>query len=966
MSDPVARWPQVKALCQAALGHEPHARAAFLASACGNDEALRCEVESLLAHSHSADGFLSEPPGAVAAGVLGADISLGGRGTGGDLIGRRLGSYQVVAALGKGGMGEVYRARDTRLGRDVAIKVLPESFVHDADRVARFRREAQMLASLNHPHIAAIYGLEEGPSTGPGHPGGQFLVLELIEGNTLAHRLGAGAMPFDEALSVAAQIADALAAAHDKGIVHRDLKPANIALTADGNVKVLDFGLAKATGPGSSGDLMNSPTLTSPALATGAGVILGTAGYMSPEQSKGREADKRSDLWAFGCVLYEMLTGKPAFEGEDVLDRLTATMRGEPDWTALPVDTPAQVRMLLERCLKKDRKERLSDIAVAQFLLDSPPTPASAVPVASPSAWRSAAALALTGLLGAALATGVMWIRRPALSVTPLTRFSTALPAGQVLAGNGVRQVAISPDGTRFVYTTNEQLYVRAADQLEPVPIRGTDEQPAGPFFSPDGLWIGYWANGQLKKIAAAGGTPVPLCDTDVPLGVSWEGDRIVFATRDKGISEVPANGGVPRILIAAEPKVWFHDPYWVPGADAIVFAVRSDEIRSRWDDSEIVVQSLKTGARNTLVADAFSGRVLPTGHLVYVRDNVLLARSFDLSRLELTGGPVALVEGVSQALAVYVAGVHFDVSRTGTLVYLKGGFSELRTLVWRDRQGQETPIPAPPRAYGPLRISPDGTRIAFDMSDRDNGIWIWDIARESMTRLTRDGEVGPIWSHDSRRIIYSSADSLQMLWRPADGNGAPEVLATSTKQLQASTVTPDGRQLVFWPQGQDNDLMIMNLTGDRTPRLLPPKTPFFERHPALSPDGRWIAFATSELESRTVFVRPFPDTGKARWQLSSGAGSRPVWAPNGRELYYVSPRGELMAVAVQTTPGFVAGKPTVLFGGVDLRFVNRPFDIAPDGKRFVFPKNVESASQAQFVVIQNWFKELKARVPTQ
>ena len=355
---------------------------------------------------------------------------------------------------------------------------------------------------------------------------------------------------------------------------------------------------------------------------------------------------------------------------------------------------------------------------------------------------------------------------------------------------------------------------------------------------------------------------------------------------------------------------------------------------------------------------------MLETGHLVYVRDNVLLAQTFDVSRLEVTGGPVPLVEGVSEALAVYFAGVQFDVSRTGTLVYLKGAFTELRTLVWRDRQGRETPIPAPPKGYGVLRISPDGTRIAFDSRDRDNGIWIWDIGRESLTRFTSEGENSPIWTHDSKRIIYSSADWLQMLIRPADGNGEAEVLMTSDRQLQPSVVTPDGKQLVFWPQGADNDMMVLDLSGDHTPRLLPPKTSFFERHPALSSDGRWIAFESNEPGYRTIFVRPFPDTGRARWQISTEAGTRPLWAPNGRELYYVSPRGELMSVAVQTAPDFVAGKPLALFDAVDPRYVNRPFDITSDGARFVFAKELEDPSKAQFVVVQNWFEELKARVP--
>ncbi|MBI3264101.1 MAG: protein kinase, partial [Acidobacteria bacterium] len=531
------------------------------------------------------------------------------------------GAYEILAAIGAGGMGQVYRAHDTKLGRDVALKVLPESFAHDPDRVARFRREAQVLASLNHPHIAAIYGLEEAN-------GSQFLVLELVEGETLTQRLKAGVLPLDEALSIARQIAEALEAAHEKGIIHRDLKPANIALTADSQVKVLDFGLAKALDPAPVADLSHSPTLT--VAATQAGVILGTAAYMSPEQAKGRAADKRSDVWAFGCVLYEMLTGRRAFEGEDVSDTLAFVLTKEPDWRRLPIETPAPISKLLRRCLQKDRNERLADASDARLEIQDALTPPAADAVAAGGAPTAAVrparlAWALVGVLAVVVVLlAVPNSRHVTEAPAParhLARFSLPLPEGQRFTAGGRQLVAISPDGTQMVYMASQRLYLRSMSELESRVISGTESTvaPSHPVFSPDGRSVVFWNGDQtLKRIAVSGGAPVTICQADNPYGVSWSTDGILFGQGTKGIMRVSASGGKPEVLVQVKGDELAHGPQMLPGGQAVLFTLATGTGADRWDKAHVVVQSLRSGERKTLIEGGSDARYLPTGHLVY------------------------------------------------------------------------------------------------------------------------------------------------------------------------------------------------------------------------------------------------------------------------------------------------------------------------------------------------------------
>ena len=898
--------------------------------------------------------------------------------------GARLGGYEVLSHLGSGGMGEVYRARDIKLGRDVAIKILPDGFAHDPDRLGRFKREAQVLASLNHPHIGAIYGLEESSSTGSGQGATQYLVLELVDGETLADRIAAQratgrGLPVAEALAIARQIADALEAAHEKGIIHRDLKPANIALTAADEVKVLDFGLAKAIDDGGSGigdaNVTHSPTLT--LHATHAGVILGTAAYMSPEQAKGRIADKRSDVWSFGCVLFEMLAGTRAFEGEDVSDTLATILKGEPEWSRIPYDVPASIRSLLSRCLEKDRKQRIADISVARYVLSAPLEAASARAQSDAgrprSSWIGFAAAFVAALIAAAAG----WIMKPspAASVRPITRFPIILPQDQAFTSFGRHILALSPDGARLAYVANAQLYLRAMDQLDASPIRGTNEGPAEPFFSPDGQWIAYYANGHLRKVAISGGAPTTVCDAQSPWGASWDGDRIVFGEGPQGIFEVTATGGTPKLLVAPDTKQgeFLHGPQILPGGQAVLFTSGSPGVvASRWSNATIVVQSLKTGERKTLVRGGTDGRYVPTGHLVFSRDGVLFANAFDAERLELRGGPTAVVEAVASASGGATGAVQFAVSNTGTLAYPPVTAGQMTRLVWRNRQGVDTPIAAPPHSYETPRVSPDGTRIALHALDQDSDIWVLDTRSETLTRLTFDkaADIAPVWMKDGKRIAYVSArdGAPNLFWKPADCTGQPEPLLPQTPSssvaLVANSATADGKALIF-SVGSPSNIMALPLQGDRQPGALIAQASFAERGGDVSPDGRWIAYQSDESGTFQIYVRPFPAVDQGRWQVSGEGGRLPIWGPKGRELFYTDDRNHLVSVSISASTAFAFGKASVVFDLTDtLLAVYRNYDIAPDGSRFALIKPERQRGSTQFLIVENWFEELKQRVP--
>ena len=885
-------------------------------------------------------------------------------------------------------MGEVYRARDSKLGRDVALKVLPESFATDPERTARFRREAQVLAVLNHPAIAAIHGLEESGGT-------QFLVLELVDGGTLADRLRRGALPIDEALHIASQIADALNAAHDKGIIHRDLKPANVALTANDRVKLLDFGLAKAMDQGSgiedqgSGRLANSPTITSPVAMTQAGMILGTAAYMSPEQAKGRIADKRSDVWAFGCVLYEMLTGKNAFAGEDVLDTLTAVMRSDPDWNTLPAGTPARVRTLLERCLKKDRKQRISDIAVAQFLLDEQTASGDTGTVApqgapAPPMRRLVSGAAAVALVAAAIGVATGWQIALPETEPKVVHLSFPLPEGQQLSRVGHQSVAISPDGSEIVYVANGRLYLRPLSDVVAREIPGSNSGAEHPAFSPDGKSIVFSSRTEavLKRIALAGGAPVMIAPAGAVFGLSWADDgSILFAQEQgaRGVLSVSAVGGTPVVVVAVQGREQAHGPQLLPDREHVLFSLATGTGGSRWDNARIVVQSLKTGERKTLINGGTDGRYLASGHLVYGLGGVLLAVAFDPKRLELIGGPVPVVEGVRSSGSLS-GSMQFSVSNTGSLVYLPGrvgAVNDSGELALADRAGRVERLKLPANAYAVPRVSPDGTHLAVGIDDgKVSDIWIYELSGGTAIRRLSSGghNQRPIWSPDSKRVVFrSDRDGEESLfWQPADGSVAAERLTTpeaGTSHAPESW-SPDGTHILFAATtGPNTSLWTLSL-ADRKVALFGGVRSGEPTNAVFSRDGRWIAYSSTE-EGRRVMVQPFPATG-AKYDVSAaGANSiYPVWSPDGTELMWLG-SGGLNAVRVKTQQGFSVGNPVTF--PHPLRVIGpsapRTFDVTPGGK-FIGTVAPESAQTAVpippvFQVVLNWFEELKARVPT-
>src|SRR5262245_14393981 len=909
-------------------------------------------------------------------------------------VGSRFGTYEILAALGAGGMGEVYRARDTRLNRDVALKIQPIEFALDAERLARFEREAQVLASLNHPNIAAIYGFEEAD-------GIRALVLELVEGPTLADRIAQGSISIDEALPLLKQIVEALEAAHEQGIIHRDLKPANIKLRPDGTVKVLDFGLAKALEPAVSvgGHATTSPTLTSPAL-TRIGVLLGTAAYMSPEQAKGRPADKRSDVWAFGCVMYEMLTGRRAFDAEDLPDTLAAVLRGEPNWTRLPASLSPAIVTLVRECLEKDRRRRIGDLSTARFIIEHVKhAPAS---VTRPP--QSRVRLAVAAVLGAAAVAAIAaYATRTILIMSApskaLARFTILLPAGDRFSNTGVQALALSADGSRLVYSANDRLYLRTMDHLDATPIPGTEDVgPAAagrnPFFSPDGQWVGFWAGGKIKKVSLSGGAPVALCEAENPWGVSWTGDNtILYAQSEQGgadragIWRISGDGGMPERLVKVEPDQIAQTPQLLPGGRAILFTLAS---RADYDAAQIVVQSLVSGRRDVVVAHGTDARYIPTGHLVYAAGGsqrrarysaTLLAVPFDVTTLTVTGGAVPIIEDVAASNVI----VQFSIASQAALAYLPAdlpfdigvGALRPRTLVWVDRHGREDPISAPPRAYVYPRLSPDGTRVALEVRDQENDIWIWNFESERLFRLTLlpTFEQYGVWTPDGESVIYASGkvggpNSPRTFFRQrSDGIGTAEQLTQDAPGQFPSTVTPDGSALIFRRAGPGKlsgppnlDLFLLPLTGDRRPRPLM-QTPFNELNAEVSPDGRWLAYQSNESGLDEVYVRPFPDVDAGKWPVSTGGGSQPLWARNGRELFYVS-KNVLMRVPWTASPTFTAGKPSQVVAGAYVLVLlpvvgGRMYDVSRDGERFLMlkesPGTNEPAASARIILVQNW-----------
>jgi eukaryotic-like serine/threonine-protein kinase len=836
------------------------------------------------------------------------------------MIGTTLGSYRILDKLGEGGMGEVYRAHDSTLRREVALRILPDVFAADPDRLARFEREARVLASLNHPHIAAIYGVEEAaPSTGSGHAV-RALVLELVEGPTLAERLRAGALPVREALEVARQIAEALEAAHERGVVHRDLKPANVKLTPDGVVKVLDFGIAKMRAPLEDAAVEASTVTT---MGTRPGVVLGTAAYMSPEQARGQAVDKRADIWAFGCVLYELLTGRAAFAGDTLSDTLARVLEREPDWTRLPAEMSAAVRRLVRRCLEKDPKRRLHDIADARLDLDDARDGVREVDdVSSSGRPRGVAMWVAAGLAFTAIAAGVVgWVLKPS-DLRTVSRLSHVLPP-DVSFGNLARSViAVAPDGSSIVYAATDRLYRRALDELDAVPIRGTEGSPSVPFFSPDGRTLGYWdaAAGELRRITVAGGTPVSLTRAAALYGANWESDGTIVYGQVDGVWRVSANGGPPEQLVRIEPAELAYGPRMLPDGRSVLFSLvaRASMVgqSSAWDTARVIVQSLDTGERKEIVRGG-DARVVPTGHLLYALDAVLFAVPFDLARQEVTGGPVAVIDSLQRGIRGrdgQGGAANYDVSRNGTLVYVPNSafFSDVpRRLLAVDREGNAEPLIDEERAYWRPRISPDGTRVAVEVltPNLDAQLWIVDLQRRTSTPLGGEQTGYVAWTPDGESVIYRRPDGLYR--QAADGSLAAQLLLELPAAGRTMDVSRDGIVASAVGSPQD-DIRTLQLEDGTVSDFL--ATPAREHMASFSLDGRWLAYTSNGSGQDEVYVRPFPRTDGVERLVSIGGGSGPVWAPDGSALYYRGASGDIMAVPTTLDPTFTAGRPQPLW----------------------------------------------------
>jgi Tol biopolymer transport system component len=884
--------------------------------------------------------------------------------------GDRLGPYEIRAPLGAGAMGEVFRAHDSRLQRDVAIKVLPAAFSEDANRVARFEREARVLATLNHPHIAAIYGLEE-LSAVPGsvRPLARALVLELVEGDTLADRLRHGALPCAEAIAIAGQIAQALDAAHEKGIVHRDLKPANVKITPGGVVKVLDFGLAKTVkGPVLSEALSQLVTETDP--GTRAGTVLGTAAYMSPEQARGHDVDKRTDIWAFGCVLYQMLTGRLAFAAETTADTIAAILERDPDWTGLPAALSARVRRALQRCLEKDPSRRARDIADVAADLDQSGFDAdsAASKDGRPQAGTPRAVALAAMLVAAAGLAALVWMFLSDGPVPALvTRTTITLPASQQLdISASAAPLALSPDGRLVAYAargdSDTQLFIRRLDAFEPRPLAGT-EGATYPFFSPDGESIAFFADNRLKRVSIRGGSPVAICEAPVVgRGGAWSPDgTIVFDPGISGLMRVPDTGGTPEFLSTDDAEMDRRDlswPQFLPGGRALLVTVGPGLLTAGQD--ALAVLSLDSGRWRVLGAGS-QPQYLPPGYLVFhaphVREGDLQAVRFDAGQLEVRGEPVAVLDGVFRS--ENSGGAYTALAQTGTIVFAPGGFA--RTLSRVDRNGRRSPLVADRRGFRTPRISPDGTRVAVVVDPRPSEVWVYDLARATGFPLSTEGHnFGVVWTPDGRRVAYSSEG--EMYSRAADGSSDREPLFTADRAVYAAGWSPDGQYLVFNDVHPTNqfDIWVKPLGGEPRAVLA---TPAHEVDPALSPDGRWLAYDSNESGRREIYVRPFPDVDTGKWLVSTAGGRTPVWSPTGDELFY-SNGSNVMTVPVEprgTT--FSAGAPAVLFSG-PFETGSPGFDISPDGTYFVMVEADPSAKPTQIHVVLNWSEELKRIMP--
>jgi serine/threonine protein kinase len=977
----------VERLFHAALERSPLERAGFLDESCSTDAELRREVQTLLDESSPDDPFL-EGQALDAASHL-VDRSRHPRPTG-----TTFGAYELKDSLGVGGMGEVYRARDLRLGREVAIKMLPALLADDPDRIARFRREAQILATLSHPHIAGIYALEESE-------GVVGLVLELVEGPTLADLLATGPLPPIDALRVAEQTADALVAAHAKGIVHRDLKPANIKVSPAKAVKVLDFGLAKAA----DSSLMPASSLLATVEATREGMILGTAAYMSPEQARGLPVDARTDIWAFGCVLYESLVGRKAFRGDTLADCISAILSREPEWQDLPASTPVSVVTLLQQCLAKEPDERVHNIEDAHNVLEhalAEGTGSQRVAVVRQSRHsllrRWWAPILVAGGVTVVAVVGAIQLMNPSRAQLDVT-----LARDEFIAPSHSSEVAVSPDGRLIAYaatkdmssmagmgspqdapgmaaampamTMTEQIYVRELGQQSARPIGGA--LGGAPFFSPDGRWLGFWhaPTATLRKVALSGGAPTKVADAVSGIaGAAWgPNDAIVFAWFD--LFRVPAGGGAPSLVLKVDERRgerFYRHPAFLPSGQAVLFTIGMADNYS-YDDAEIGVVSLETGEKKILLEGGSSARYSPSGHLVYAREGQLLAVAFDVDQLEVRGAPFPVANGVFMSANTGMAA--FSISEDGHLVYAAGPIERgARVPVWVDRQGRATRLPMPPRAYLHPRLSPDGRSLAIEVEGASHDIFTYDIARGALTKVSFDGASHwPLFSPDGRNLTFRSWKTGSMtLWSmPADRSAAPALLTDIGSMQSPESWSPDGRHLAFTQMDDPesgSDIYILPTVGDRKPFPIV-KTKFSEGSPKFSPDGRWLAYASNESGRPEVYAMAYPGPGP-KIQISTSGGTDPVWRADGREFFYRK-GAQMMAVNIKLGQTLEALAPQALWPGQYVAGVGSScgmsgptssnYDITADGQRFLMIEDTTETSQCKLLrVVSNWSAALR------
>lgn len=1043
-----ARWKQVEHLLQTAMKRLPGERDEFVRRACAGDPALEQEVRSLMDWQDRAGDFLETPAfdnESPNEQVAPAPLT----------VGSQIGSYRIEAPIGAGGMGVVYRARDSKLDRPVAIKVLPPRFANDNEHLKRFEREAKTLAALNHPNIAVLYGMEEAA-------GILYLLMEFVPGRNLAQMLASGHVDTNEGLRYCAQIAAALESAHDKGIIHRDLKPANVNITPEGRVKLLDFGLSRPFTPASAVARADAETdLTS------TGKVMGTAAYMSPEQARGKELDKRTDIWSFGCVLYEVLARRKAFRGQTVTEYVGAILNEDPDWEALPASTPENVRAILVRCLEKDPSRRLRDIGEARIELENSVTGAVTSRTASGKRATAAAQGGRKTLIwvSAAIGLGILAFAIVFLasmnrthSSRPLARFSIDLGPGQAVPATHSSQVAISPDGSFVAYgatkapdqtssmaampgvqggrmaaqnpatgampmgsggmgaqrpamgatsmsdgtgdTMNNgmqppagmqaipspampamssmmgsQIYVRPIDQQTAKPIDGAVGD--APFFSPDNKWLAFWHSPTrtIRKVALSGGASVKICDAESGLsGATWGPDgTIVFAWFD--LFSVPAAGGEPKLLLKVDEKAgerFYRHPSFLPGGKAVLFTVSTEDTES-YDNGRIAVLSLETGKKKVVLEGGSSARYSPSGHLVYARNGKLLAVPFNLRKLEVTGPPVQVVDGVFMSSDTGMAA--FSISSDGSLVYAVGGVEGgQRVPVWVDRKGAAKALPLPPRSYLHPRLSPDQRRLAIEVEGPAHDFYAYDFSRDALTKLSFDGASHwPMWTPSGDRITFRSwkTGTMTMWWMPLDRSRPPELLTNIGSMQSPESWSPDGRSLAYTQMDKPedgSDIYVLSLDGDRKPRPLLTSR-FVEGSPKFSPNGRWLAYSSDESGRPEIYALAYPGPGPTV-QISTNGGTDPVWRHDGGEIFYRS-GDSMMAVTITDPVKLAVSKPAVLWQGHYLAGVGAScgmsgptsanYDVTADGKRFLMIEDkAQDVVGRQLQLVPGWSVSLK------